>query len=74
MELENVQGQGKQEPFSFDFFLPTQEKLAEIQIFLDISEGAFGLDGTIDTQDFSLGRVDFFFHSLPLTQKSLGDI
>ena len=57
MEFEDIQRQGEKEPFSFDFFLAAEKKTAEVQVFLDIGERAFGLDGSVDTQEFGHQRA-----------------
>ena len=74
MRLENIQRQGQEEPFSFDFFSSPKEKLPEVHIFLDISKGAFGQDGTVDPEQFAFGRRNLFLHGFPLSNETLGDI
>ena len=60
MEFEDIQRQGKKEPFGFDFFLAAEKETAEVQVFLDVGERAFGLDGSVDPQELSFGGSDFF--------------
>ncbi len=48
MKFEDIQRQGEKEPFGFDFFLTAEKKTAEGQVFLDVGERAFGLDGSVD--------------------------
>ena len=74
MELENVQSQGEQQPFGLDFFLASKQELTEIQVFLDISESTFGLDGTIDPEQLAWGRGNFSFHRFPLFLEAFGNI
>lgn len=74
MELENVQSQGEQQPFGLDFFFASKQELTEIQVFLDVGERAFGLDGSVDPQELSFGGSDFFLHGFPLTNEPFGNV
>ena len=74
MELEDIQRQGEKEPFGFDLFLAAEKETAEGQVFLDVGERAFGLDGSVDAQEFSFGGSDFFLHGFPLTNEPFGNV
>ena len=74
MKFEDIQRQGEKEPFGFDFFLTAEKKTAEVQVFLDVGERAFGLDGAVDTQEFAFGGSNFFFHGFPLTNEPFGNV
>ena len=56
MELENVNRQSQEQPFSFNFLLPAGEESAEIHILFSKCESTFRLNGTIDSeQDTFIG-------------------
>ena len=74
MEFEDIQRQGKKEPFGFDFFFAAEKETAEVQVFLDVGERAFGLDGSVDTQELSFGGSDFFLHGFPLTNEPFRNV
>ena len=74
MEFEDIQRQGEKEPFGFDFFLAAEKKTAEVQVFLDVGERAFGLDGSVDTQELAFWGSDFFLHGFPLTNEPFGNV
>ena len=74
MELENGQNQGEQQPFGLDFFLTPKQESAEIQVFLDVSESAFGLDRTVDPEQLTFRRGNFTFHRFPLPLEAFGDV
>ena len=69
MELENVNRQSQEQPFSFNFLLPAGEKSAEIHILFGECECSFGLNGTIDPEQDSFIGGYLLFHFFPLSSE-----
>ncbi len=66
--------QNLKKSLGLDFFLASKQELTEIQVFLDISESTFGLDGTVDPKQLAFGRGNFTFHRFPLPLEAFGDV
>ena len=74
MEFENIQRQGEKQPFGLNFFSAPKKKLSEMQIFLDVSKGALGQNGTVDPEQLAFRRIDLFLHGFPLLNEAFGDV
>ena len=62
MELENINGQRQDQPFSFNILLAAGEESAKIHILFSKYESTFCLDETIDSeQDTFIGS--FLYNS-----------
>ena len=70
VQMENVEGEAEQQPFSSNLHIAPKQKTPEIKILLHIRKVALGLNGTVHPKQTSLGRGDLCFHSLPLSGKA----
>lgn len=70
VQMENVEGEAEQQPFSSNLHIAPKQKTPEIKILLHIRKVALGLNGTVHPKQTSLGRGDLCFHSLSLSGKA----
>jgi len=71
MELENINGQRQEQPFSFNVLLSTGEEPAKIHILFSECESTFCLDGTIDSEQDTFIGSNFLLHCFPLSGEPL---
>ena len=62
MQMEDVEGEAEQQPFSSNLHIAPKQKTPEIKILLHIRKVALGLNGTVHPKQTSLGRGDLCFH------------
>ena len=72
VQFQNVMCDGDQKTFCGNIPYPTQQKPAEIQVFLRVSKDTLRLDGAVHTQQDPLLCGYLFLHFFPLFCKIFG--
>ena len=74
VQFQNVMCDGDQKSFCGNIPYPTQQKPAEIQVFLRVSKDTLRLDGAVHTQQDPLLCGYLFLHCFSLFRKIFGHI
>ena len=70
VQMEDVEGEAEQQPFSSNLHIAPKQKTPEIKILLHIRKVALSLNGTVHPKQAALWGGDLCFHSLPLSGKA----
>ena len=74
MQFENIVRQTQQVPFHFNLDSASEKEATKTHIFLNHGKYTFGLDAAVDTNQFTLSRVDAVLHLGSLPGKAFGNI
>ena len=70
VQLQYIQSQTEQKPFSCNFYISTKKESPEIQIVFDIGKVSFGLNRAVYPKQAALWRGNLLFHSFTLLNKA----